>query len=111
MTSGYVWLTIFVLTLVVGLLRTFFLFAPRRLQPRGALERALRYAPLAALAALVTPEILRELRTVGLADWSILSDARLLAALGLALVVKLTRNLFAGLATGAAVFLLVHALR
>ena len=108
MSTGYIWLTIVVLTVVVGILRNFFLFVPRRLQPRGGLERALRYAPIAALAALVFPEVLRDLRTMGFEHWALFGDARLLAALALALVVKLTRNLFAGLATGVAVFLLVQ---
>lgn len=110
MSGGYVWLTIAVLTVVVGVLRNFFLFVPRRLQPRGGLERALRYAPIAALAALVFPEVLRELRTSGFEQWTLLGDARLLSALALAAVVKFTRNLFAGLATGASVFLLMQML-
>lgn len=65
MSADEVWVTIVLLTLVVILLRNAFLLAPRAWLPRGIFERALRHAPLAALAALVMPEVLYGLLTKG----------------------------------------------
>jgi branched-subunit amino acid transport protein len=88
--------------------RCFFLVLPQRWQPRGALERALRAAPLAALVAITLPEILR---TSVLADaatqW--LSDPRLLAALVLSAVWAATRQGVLALLAGSASYLVLLA--
>ena len=90
--------------------RCFFLVLPQRWQPRGALERALRAAPLAALVAITLPEILR---TSVLADaatplqW--LGDPRLLAALVLSAVWAATRQGVLALLAGSACYLVLLA--
>ena len=90
--------------------RCFFLVLPQRWQPRGALERALRAAPLAALVAITLPEILR---TSVLADaatplqW--LSDPRLLAAMVLSAVWAATRQGVLALLAGSASYLVLLA--
>lgn len=91
--------------------RCFFLVLPQRWQPRGALERALRAAPLAALVAITLPEILR---TSVLAEaatplqW--LGDPRLLAALVLSAVWAATRHGVLALLAGSASYLVLLAL-
>ena len=99
-----VWTTILLLTLVIVGLRNAFLVLPRDWQPRGTLERALRYAPLAALVALLAPEILQPiLRAPGFA-WGGFVDPRVLSAVAVAVVSRVTRNALAALASGVAVF-------
>jgi branched-subunit amino acid transport protein len=99
-----IWSTTLLLTLVIVGLRNAFLVLPRELQPRGVLERALRYAPLAALVALLAPEMLQPIvRAPGFA-WSGFVDPRVLSALAVILVSRLTRNALAALAAGIVVF-------
>ena len=49
--------TIAGLTLITFVTRSFFLFSDRELVLPGWVKRGLRYAPLAALAAVVVPEV------------------------------------------------------
>jgi branched-subunit amino acid transport protein len=102
-----VWLIIALLTLIVVVMRNVFLFAPRSWQPRGFLQQALRYAPLAALAALVAPEMLAGVRAQEAWTAASLSDPRLASALVLIAVTRLSGSAFAGLAAGMLVFLLL----
>lgn len=91
--------------------RCFFLVLPQRWQPRGALERALRAAPLAALVAITLPEILRTSTLAeGLAPPQLLSDPRLLSAMVLTLVWWATRQGVAALLAGSASYLALLAL-
>jgi branched-subunit amino acid transport protein len=94
--------------------RNVFLVLPRRWQPRGAVERALRAAPLAALIAITLPEILRSSLLAGGAGaadpmaW--LTDARLVSALVLVAVLRLTRRGVAALLAASASYLVLLAL-
>lgn len=106
MSTAEIWLAIIGLTVVVVLTRNVFLLAPRRWQPRGAIEQALRYAPLAALVALTVPEVIGGALQADDALGA-LADGRLPAALVLLAVARATRNPFAGLAVGAAVYLAI----
>jgi branched-subunit amino acid transport protein len=107
MDSVEVWIATVLLAVIVFVLRNTFLFAPASLRPRGMLERALRYAPLAALTALVAPEIFRTFLLADSFAPQTLLDARLLSALALMLAVKLTGSALVGLLAGVAVFLLL----
>ena len=62
-SSLELWLLIALLSLVTLVSRSFFVLLPRRWQPRGRVEQALRYAPLAALLAITVPEVVRQLPT------------------------------------------------
>jgi|JI8StandDraft_2_1071088.scaffolds.fasta_scaffold32777_2 branched-subunit amino acid transport protein len=101
------WALLLALVLVTLLARCFFLVLPARWQPRGALERALRAAPLAALVAITLPEILRgSLLAEGAAPAAMaLADPRLLSALVLAAVWWATRQGLAALLAGCASYL------
>ncbi len=70
-------ITIAGLTAITVVTRSFFLISERELRLPGWVQRGLRYAPLAAIAAVVVPEIVM---TQGhlIATWR---DARLFAVL------------------------------
>ncbi|MCD8515373.1 MAG: AzlD domain-containing protein [Burkholderiaceae bacterium] len=74
--NAYVWLTILGLTVITVVTRSFFFFSERDWQlPRWA-ERGLQYAPIAALAAVVVPEVITHQGAL-ITTWQ---DARLFAA-------------------------------
>ncbi len=106
-----IWALIAGLALVTLVARSFFLVLPRRWQPRGRVEQALRYAPLAALLAITVPEIVQQLpaalqqATPGSMLRAVASDARFVSALVLAAVILRTRQALWGLATGSACYL------
>jgi branched-subunit amino acid transport protein len=58
MTAAQVWLAILGMTLITTLTRALFLIGGRRMILPPRLQRALRYAPAAALAAVVLPDVL-----------------------------------------------------
>lgn len=107
--SGYsdveIWSLVAALVLVTLVARNFFLVLPERWQPRGWVEQALRVAPLAALLAITVPEITRG---VGPAPDTWL-DPRVLSALLLAAVIRVTGRTLWGLVAGAAAYLLLGA--
>ncbi|MCZ8111503.1 MAG: AzlD domain-containing protein [Betaproteobacteria bacterium] len=105
------WVLLVALVGVTLVARCFFLVLPARWQPRGALERALRAAPLAALVAITLPEILRSsLLAEGVAPVAVLGDARLLSALLLAAVWWTTRRGVVALLAGCAGYMTLLAL-
>lgn len=104
LSSLEIWATILLLTLVIVGLRNFFLVLPRDWQPRGTLERALRYAPLAALVALLAPELMQPIIRAPGFSWAGFVDPRVLSALAVVVVSRTTRNALAALAAGVLVF-------
>jgi branched-subunit amino acid transport protein len=106
----YVWAAIAGLVVVVFATRNVFMALPRRLHPSGAVERALRFAPLAALVALTVPAALEVALAPGggwIAAWH---DARLPAAVVTVAVARLARSPFPGLAAGVATLLAIDGL-
>ncbi len=98
------------LALLTLLSRSFFVLLPRRWQPRGRVEQALRYAPLAALLAITVPEVVQQLPMElqqAAPAWAVATDARLLSALVLAAVIRLTRHTLWGLLAGTLTFLVL----
>ncbi|MFM2065251.1 MAG: hypothetical protein RLZZ584_160 [Pseudomonadota bacterium] len=93
------------LGLVTLLTRAFFLLPERQLPMPGWIVRALRYAPLGALAAIVLPEIIMSqgrLLPLGLAD------ARIVAAcMGTAYFIW-RRGILGTILSGMAVYLPLH---
>jgi len=77
MSGSYAFLTIFGLTLITVVTRAFFLISERELPLPDWVKRGLRYAPLAALAAVVVPEVLMSQGHL-ITTWQ---DARLYAVL------------------------------
>ena len=58
MTSTQIWLAIFGMTFVTALTRAMFLIGGERTVLPARVQRMLRYAPAAALAAVVLPDVL-----------------------------------------------------
>ena len=89
------------LTLVSIVTRGFFLIPDREVPIPGWLREALRYAPLAALVAVIVPEI-------AMTDGHLVSswkDARIYAAAAGVLVFVTTRSLLGTILAGTAVLL------
>lgn len=101
-----IWMAIGVLAATVVVLRALYLYAPRRWQPRGTLAQALRFAPLAALVAIVVPEVLARWLDAPDAGLGALIDARVLSAAALLVAARLTGTLLVAIAVGAAVLML-----
>ncbi len=62
MTSVEVWLAILGMTVVTAVTRAMFLIGGERTVLPARVQRMLRYAPAAALAAVVLPDVLRHAR-------------------------------------------------
>lgn len=102
MSAGDVWLTILGLTVVTVVTRSFFLLFGERLELPERLRRALGYAPAAALAAIIVPEVLGAGTGAGM-DAS-LQNPKLVAAIVAAGVYAFTRSMLGMIAVGMAVF-------
>jgi branched-subunit amino acid transport protein len=75
MSTSYTLLTIVGLTIITVVTRAFFLISERELPLPDWVKRGLRYAPLAALAAVVVPEVVMSQGQL-ISTWQ---DARLYA--------------------------------
>ncbi|MCC6248116.1 MAG: AzlD domain-containing protein [Rubrivivax sp.] len=101
LTTGEALLAITGLTVVTLLTRGFFIFTRREIPFPNWLREGLHYAPLAALAAVVLPEIvMRDGRLV-----TTLLDARLFAAAAGAAWFFWRRGILGTIVAGMAVFL------
>jgi branched-subunit amino acid transport protein len=102
MNSGWhgTW-TILGLAVVTIVTRGFFLFPEREIRIPGWLQRGLKVAPLAALAAVVVPEIVMTQGTL-IQTWQ---DARLPAVLAATLYYLWRPGVLGPLLAGLAVFL------
>ncbi|MCU0686739.1 MAG: AzlD domain-containing protein [Polyangiaceae bacterium] len=100
MNAPYVWLVIAGLTATTVLTRAGLLLLGERLPLPSRVQRALRYAPACALAAIVAPDLLLEGAQLNLS----FSNHRLLAALAGTLVFLRTRSMLGTIACGMAVF-------
>jgi branched-subunit amino acid transport protein len=104
MSSADVWLTIALLAFATIVTRTsFFLLASARLPVR--VQQALRYAPPAALAAIVIPDLLLNgggsPAAAAAIDWT---NPRLMAGIGATLFFLATRQLLGTILVGMALF-------
>jgi branched-subunit amino acid transport protein len=103
-----IWTLIALLSLLTLGSRSFFVLLPRRWQPRGRMEQALRYAPLAALLAITVPEIVQQLPAAlqqPAPAWALATDPRLVSALVLAAVIRVTRHTLWGMGAGITTYL------
>ena len=98
-------LVILGLGVITVLTRAFFLLPRREVPIPHWLREALRFAPLAALVAVVVPEIVLDADGHLLATWR---DPQLVGALVGALVFWRTRHLLAMILVGTAAFLALH---
>lgn len=96
-------ITIAGLAAITVVTRSFFLLSSRELVLPDRVKRALRYAPLAALAAVVAPEILMTQGQV-IDTWK---DARLYAAAAAAVWFFWSRGILGTILSGMAVLLVL----
>jgi branched-subunit amino acid transport protein len=101
MTTSYAVVAILGLALITVVTRGFFFLLDREIRFPAPLERALRYAPLAALAAVVAPEIVM-LEGHLISTWH---DPRLWAAAGAAAWYAWRRTMLGVIVVGLAIFL------
>ena len=90
------------LTVITVVARAFFFLSERELVLPEWVKRGLRYAPLAALAAVVVPEILMSQGRLVAAPWF---DARVLAAAAATAYYFWRRGILGTIVTGMAVLL------
>lgn len=105
MSAVDTWLTIGLLIVATILTRSsFFLFGHAvKLPPK--VQHALRYAPAAALAAIIAPDLL--LSSNGVVDLSWMNP-KLMAGLGATLFFLMTRHLLGTIVVGMALFSLLR---
>ncbi len=101
MTSLDAFITIVGLTAITVVTRSFFLFSDRELVLPDWVQRGLRYAPLAALAAVIVPEVVM---TQGhlIDTWR---DARLYAVAAASVYFFWRRGILGTILTGMAVLI------
>ena len=92
-------ITIIGLTAITVVTRCFFLVSDRELRLPGWVQRGLRYAPLAALAAVVAPEVLMSQGQL-IATWQ---DARLWSVLAATVYFFWRRGILGTILVGMAV--------
>lgn len=100
MSATTVWIVIIGLTCVTVATRSAFLVLGKRYTLPERLLRALRYAPVCALVALIAPELALANGTLEL-SWA---NPKLVAGIGAAVVMVATRNMIASMAVGMLAF-------
>lgn len=100
MSSFEIWLVIIGLTLVTILMRSSFLMLGDHFPLPERVQHGLRYAPVCALIALVTPELFL---AQGAFDVSV-TNPKLAAGLAAAVITLTTRSMIAAMAIGMLIF-------
>lgn len=102
MSTAEFLLTIAGLTVITVVTRSFFFLSERELVLPGWVKRGLRYAPLAALTAVVVPEIVMSQGRLVAEPWF---DARVYAAVAATAYYFWRRGILGTIVTGMAVLL------
>ncbi len=106
MSALEIWIVIVGLTLVTVLTRSSFLLVGDRFPLPERVQQALRYAPVCALIALVTPELFITGATLDLS----ISSPKLIAGACAAAATLLIRSMIAAIVIGMLVFTLLRLL-
>lgn len=104
MSNVEIWLVIIGLTLVTILMRSSFLMLGDYVPLPERVQHGLRYAPVCALVALITPELFL---TQGAFDLSI-TNPKLVGGLTAAAITLTTRSMMASMAIGMLVFTVIR---
>lgn len=104
MSAADVWLTIILLTLATILTRSSFFFLGHAVKLPPKVQHALRYAPAAALAAIVAPDLLLAEGVLHL-TWA---NPKLMAGIGAAFFFVVTRHLLGTIVAGMAMYSLLR---
>ncbi len=103
--QAILWLTLVIIGLLTFALRLGFIALAGRVSMPAWFERGLRFVPVAALTAILVPEVLKPAGTLNLS----LGNARLLAGALAVLVAWRTKNVLLTIAVGMAALLIVQA--
>ena len=106
MSAGEIWMVIVGLTLATMLTRSSFLLLGDRFPLPERVQHGLRYAPVCALIALITPELFV---THGALDLS-LANPKLVAGIAAAATTLVTRSMIAAMAIGMLAFTVLRSL-
>lgn len=106
MSATDIWLTIVLLTVATILTRSSFFFLGHAVKLPPKVQHALRYAPAAALAAIVAPDLLSADGALHLA-WS---NPKLIAGVGAAAFFLVTRHLLGTIVAGMTMYSLLRAI-
>lgn len=104
MTNMEIWLVIIGVALLTVLTRSSFLLLGDRVSLPERVQHGLRYAPVCALMALITPEMFT---TGGAFDVS-LSNPKLIAGIAASAITLATRKMIAAILIGMLVFSLLR---
>jgi branched-subunit amino acid transport protein len=104
MTNMEIWLVIIGIALLTVLTRSSFLLLGDRVSLPERVQHGLRYAPVCALVALITPEMFT---TGGALDVS-LSNPKLIAGIAASAITLATRKMIAAILIGMLVFSLLR---
>lgn len=104
MNESDIWLTIGLLTVATILTRSSFFFLGHAVKLPPKVQHALRYAPAAALAAIVAPDLVLANNTLQL-TWA---NPKLMAGLGAALFFLTTRHLLGTIVAGMGLYTLLR---
>ncbi|WP_455279588.1 AzlD domain-containing protein [Cupriavidus necator] len=100
MSHGEIWIAIVGMGVVTVVTRALFLMAGEHVTVPDRLQRALRYAPAAALAAIILPDLMTWQGHFTVA----LSNYKLVAGVAATLFYLLTRKMVGMIAVGMAVY-------
>ena len=104
MTGVWPWIATVGLAVVTVITRSFFMIPKREVPMPEWFKRGLKYAPLAALAAVIAPEILMSQGAL----ITSLADARLPAAVAASLYFFFKRGILGTIVVGMAIYLPLH---
>ncbi|HZW12097.1 MAG TPA: AzlD domain-containing protein [Noviherbaspirillum sp.] len=105
MSATDIWLTIVLLTVATILTRSSFFFLGHAVKLPPKVQHALRYAPAAALAAIVAPDLLLAADGALYLTWG---NPKLVAGIGAALFFMTTRHLLGTIVAGMAMYSLLR---
>lgn len=104
MSTIDIWITIGLLTIATILTRCSFFFLGNAVKLPPKIQHALRYAPAAALAAIVVPDMVMSGGAISV-TWA---NPKLVAGIGAALFFMATRRLLETIVVGMALFTLLR---
>lgn len=110
MSADSIWLAILGLTAITVLSRSLFLLAGSRTVIPSHLQRGLRYAPAAALVALIVPDLFAVDGALSMASLHPLHNPKLLAGIATGLVFFYTRHMLLTIVAGMATYTLLRLL-
>lgn len=108
MNATFIWLAIIGLTIITILSRSLFLLAGSRIVIPPRVQHALRYAPAAALVALIIPELFTVDGVLSTASLDPLRNPKLLAGVATGVVFFYTRHMLLTIAAGMTVYTLLR---